>query len=163
MQKLSKNARILFLITALAQFIIISLIDVLGYFYFNQFLSKQMLILSNITYIVLIILSFSYLIIKPKFYFEHYTYQITTDYIYVKKGYFFQTESYLPIKRVQKLALNANPFMRYFKLKTLTLLSAGSTLTLGPLEETIATDISEKLSKKVNLILTKDEDNVKNN
>ena len=104
----------------------------------------------SICFGLILFLCFVQLIFKPTLGYHYYRYEINETFIYTKKGYFTISEAYLPIERLQKVELTSNPLMRLFHLKSILLMSAGSSLTISYLKNDEADYLSKELSKKVN-------------
>lgn len=99
---------------------------------------------------LILFLCFVQLIFKTTLGYHYYCYEINETFIYTKKGYFTISEAYLPIERLQKVELTSNPLMRLFQLKSILLMSAGSSLTISYLKNDEADKLSKELSQKVN-------------
>lgn len=99
---------------------------------------------------IILFLCLLQLILKPTLGYHYYRYEINETFIYTRKGYFTISEAYLPIERLQKVELTSNPLMRLFQLKSIELMSAGSSLSINYLKNDEANQLAKELSQKVN-------------
>lgn len=112
----------------------------------------------RIIYIIALILCLLDMLGSTLIGYRQYRYALTSDFIYIRSGYFDISEEYLPLERLQKIELSAGPILRCLGLTKIELYSAGGRLEIDYLENHEAHRISEELSKEVNLLVQNEEE-----
>lgn len=90
------------------------------------------------------------LIFKPTVGFRYYRYHIGEDRITVRHGVFTKVEETLPMRRLQKVTVDAGPLLRLFHLANIDIYSAGGSLTIAKLPEKEAAQIADRLTLTIN-------------
>ncbi len=113
--------------------------------------------LPHIVYIIFYILAGLFLffallnlLLKPTIGFQYYRYAISDDRITVRYGVLTRTEETLPMRRLQKVTVDAGPILRLFKLADIEIYSAGGSLTISKLPQDEAALIADQLTQTIN-------------
>ncbi len=93
-----------------------------------------------------------YTVIGANLRYERYRYAIDEEALRVRKGLLWIRETLVPIERLHKIETSQGPLDRFFKLSSLTVITAGGDAVIKFLPEEEAMELAEALKKKINAI-----------
>ena len=90
-----------------------------------------------------------YLFLSPPVFYRHYRYRMDDDCIEVRSGVIIRSHVLVPVERVHQVDVRKGPILRAYGLATVTVTTAGGSVSLQYLEEAVAEDIAAHLNEKV--------------
>jgi membrane protein YdbS with pleckstrin-like domain len=90
-----------------------------------------------------------YLFLSPPVFYRHYRYRMDDDCIEVRSGVVIRSHVLVPVERVHQVDVRKGPILRAYGLASVTVTTAGGSVSLQYLEEVIAEDIAAHLNEKV--------------
>ena len=90
-----------------------------------------------------------YLFLSPPVFYRHYRYRMDDDCIEVRSGVIICSHVLVPVERVHQVDVRKGPILRAYGLASVTVTTAGGSVSLQYLEEAIAEDIAAHLNEKV--------------
>lgn len=106
--------------------------------------------LAWLTASVLVFIQLLNVFIRPLIQYRQWAYLLTADRIEIKKGIFFHTTQIVPISRIQHVTVGEGPMQRLFGLASITIMTAGSSMSIDGLALSTANDLCEYLKSAVN-------------
>lgn len=98
---------------------------------------------SSILFLVIWILS---IVLFPYLTWKNWRYAIDEKEIDLKRGVFVKTRTLIPLSRVQHVDTRQGPFLRWYKLATVTISTAATTHEIPALDEVIADRVRNQIS-----------------
>ena len=90
-----------------------------------------------------------YLLLSPPVFYRHYRYRMDDDCIEVRSGVIIRSHVLVPVERVHQVDVRKGPILRAFGLASVTVTTAGGSVSLQFLEEAVAEDLAAHLNEKV--------------
>ena len=90
-----------------------------------------------------------YLLLSPPVFYRHYRYRMDDDCIEVRSGVIIRSHVLVPVERVHQVDVRKGPILRAFGLASVTVTTAGGSVSLQYLEEAVAEDLAAHLNEKV--------------
>lgn len=111
-------------------------------------------LLIPVAFLDLVVLIYAY--VFPKLQYDRYKYIINEKEIIVKSGVIFKSTFVIPLVQVQDISTTQTPFQILFKIKSVTLSTAGSNHLIVGINDSVAEEIIQDVKEKVNLYVKRD-------
>lgn len=122
---------------------------IVAIFHFTSLFSKPII---QIIFGIILGLLIINCLFGPFFRYRRYRYAIDAECIYIREGFLWITETFVPLERLHKIAMEQGPFDRFFRLTKVIVTTAGGDATIRFLEYETAQSITDSLKKKINAI-----------
>ncbi len=90
-----------------------------------------------------------YELVSPPIFYKYYRYRMDDDCIEVRSGVIFRAHTLVPVERIHQVEVKKGPILRKYGLATVTMTTAGGTVSLEYLDEPIAEEIAQHLNEKI--------------
>ncbi|WP_440999497.1 PH domain-containing protein [Fodinibius sp. SL11] len=110
----------------------------------SGFISTWTLIAISLTLVVITALGIFFI---PKIRWQRWSYQVDEHEIDLQSGIFIITRTLVPIKRVQHVDTRQGPILRSYNLADVTISTAATTHRIPALDETVADQVRDQISK----------------
>ena len=107
----------------------------------------------NASLYAVFIAGFLYLLISPSVFYNHYRYRIDEDKVEVRKGIIVIRHILVPVERIHQVQVSKGPINRHYGLAEVDITTAGGSIAIEYLEESVAEGIATKLNDSVVNIL----------
>lgn len=150
-EKLSKNAlKCMYISTIIGMGFILAILIGLEIFLFMP----NGWVIAHIIVAVIALLSIIDMAISPWFRYNRYRYKIDDECIDIEEGYLFVERNIVPIERLHKLEINKGPIDKLCGVAKVTVTTAGGDVVIRFLDEKQAEMITDRLTKRINAIVT---------
>ena len=105
--------------------------------------------LVNASMYAVFIAGFLYLIISPGVFYDHYRYRIDDEKVEVRKGIIVIRHVLVPVERIHQVQVSKGPINRHYGLAEVDITTAGGSVAIEYLEESVAEGIATKLNRSV--------------
>ena len=107
----------------------------------------------NAVMLVILVAGTLYLFISPEVFYNHYRYRIDEDKVEVRKGIITIRHILVPVERIHQVQVSKGPINRHYGLAEVDITTAGGSIAIEYLEESVAEGIATKLNDSVVNIL----------
>lgn len=121
----------------------------------NYTISTKVFMIWTIICLLFFILMILVSYVLPSFQYKEYQYKIENDELWFKKGVIFKSEIVIPFCQIQDLSILQGPFETLFKIKSLNVSTAGSSICISGLIEEEAKNIKMVLKENVKIYVNK--------
>ena len=106
--------------------------------------------IAGVSILVVFLLQLVSTLISPAIRFRRFRYRFDPECLEVIEGLIVIERHILPVTRIHQISIQQGPLDRYFRLAGLTITTAGGSVSINLLDETICKNLADQLTRRIN-------------